>query len=248
MLTGLADQVRRSLDPKLRRRLKRYLSPLLAGVGSIQGARRPRDQIGLTFDDGPDDVVTPRLLDLLSQRGARATFFVLTDKAGARPDLVRRIVEEGHEVGLHFDSHDRLTRMPLNVARTRLRAARARLEALAGPVRYFRPPFGAQSLATYFLARSEGLQVVSWGPIAEDWVEQAPAMAADRALGQLGAGDILLLHDGMEKPPGEPLPTFDRVKMVALILDGLLARGLHPVTVGALVSAGQPRLSPWFRP
>src|SRR5688572_27804750 len=120
MLTRLVDNLRRSLDPKFRQHLKRYLSPLLAVVGSIQGARRPGDQIGLTFDDGPDELVTPRLLDLLRQRNARATFFVLTDKAATRPDLVRRIVEEGHEIGLHFDNHDRLTQMPLSVARSRL--------------------------------------------------------------------------------------------------------------------------------
>lgn len=248
MLTRFSDHVRRALDPSLRQRLKRYLGPALAGIGTIQGARRPGHQVALTFDDGPDVVVTPRLLDLLRKRKARATFFVLTEKATAHPDLVRRIVDEGHEIGLHFDRHDRLTQLPLKLARARLRAARAQLEGLAGPIRYFRPPFGAQSFATYFLARSEGLQVVSWGPIAEDWLEQEPASAAERALGQLAAGDVLLLHDGMEKPPGEPLPTFDRVKMVDLILDGLLERSLEPVTVGALVSTGQPRLSPWFRP
>jgi peptidoglycan/xylan/chitin deacetylase (PgdA/CDA1 family) len=248
MLTRLSDKCRRALDPELRRRLKRRLAPVLAGLGSIQGAEFAGRRVALTFDDGPDLAVTPRLLDLLRQRGALATFFVLTDKAVKRPDLIHRIVGEGHEVGLHFDVHDRLTQIPLKEARRRLRGARARLEHLAGPVRFFRPPFGAQSFATYFLARSEGLEVVSWGPTAEDWVEQTPQAAAAKALANLGAGDIVLLHDGLEKPAGEPLPTFDRVKMVDLILDGLAERDLQPVSVGGLMSAGRPRLSPWFRP
>lgn len=248
MLTRLSDNFRRALHPRARQRVKRLVGPLFAGIGTIQGARNPGGRVALTFDDGPDVLVTPRLLDLLRERNAGATFFLLSDKAAAHPELVRRIVDDGHEIGLHFDNHERLTQLPLKVARRRLRAARARLEGLVGPVRYFRPPFGAQSLATYFLARSEGLQVVSWGPIAEDWVEQTPASAAQKALGQLAAGDIVLLHDGLEKPLGEPLPTFDRVKMVDLILDGFAARELSAVTVGALMVAGQPRLFPWFRP
>jgi peptidoglycan/xylan/chitin deacetylase (PgdA/CDA1 family) len=247
MLTLMSDALRRSLGPASRRRLKALLDPILAPVGSIHGAKAPSEQVALTFDDGPDAEVTPRLLDLLRDRGVRATFFVLTDKAAERPDLVRRIADEGHEIGLHFDRHDRLTGMPLAEARARLRAARARLEDLAGPVRFFRPPFGSQSLATYLMARSEGLEVVSWGPYAEDWAEQAAEMAAGKVLGPVKGGDIVLMHDGLEKPEGEALPTFDRVKMVEMILDGLSQRSLATATVGGLLAANGPRLSAWFR-
>lgn len=247
MLTLMSDLLRKSLGPDARRRLKGLIDPILAPVGSIHGAQQPCDEVALTFDDGPDPDVTPRLLDLLRRRGVRATFFVLTEKAAARPDLLRRISAEGHEVGLHFDRHDRLTEMTVAEARRRVRAARAWLEEVAGPVRFFRPPFGSQSLQTYMMARREGLDVVSWGPYAEDWAEQAPESAASKVLGPVKGGDIVLLHDGLEKPDGEELPTFDRVKMVEMILDGLAQRSLAATTVGGLVASHGPRLSAWFR-
>lgn len=247
MLTLMSDLLRKSLGPGSRRRLKALVDPLLAPVGSIHGAKPPSDKVALTFDDGPDPDVTPRLLDLLRARGVRATFFVLTDKAAARPDLLKRISSEGHEVGLHFDRHDRLTGIPLAEARERVRAARAWLEDLTGPVRFFRPPFGSQSLQTYMMARREGLEVVSWGPYAEDWAEQAPETAAHKVLGPVKGGDIVLLHDGLEKPEGEAVPTFDRVKMVEIILDGLAQRSLGATTVGGLLASSGPRLSAWFR-
>ena len=248
MLTPLLDKIRMSLGPTARRRLRRFADPLLSPVGSINGTRKVSHEVALTFDDGPDPAVTPRLLDLLRDRGVRTTFFLLTDKAADHPSLVKRMAVEGHEIALHFDRHDRLPSLPLPVARQRLIAARKQLEDMAGvPVRYFRPPFGAQNLATYFLARSIGLEVVAWSAYAEDWLEQEPAFAAARGLRDLSGGDILLLHDGLETPVGEPRPQFDRVRMVELLLDGMEERGLTATTVGALLSAGKPRLVAWFR-
>src|SRR6185312_6249963 len=243
----LTDRIRAGLSPGARRQLRRFADRFFSSLGSVNGAILPTKSVALTIDDGPDPAVTPRLLDVLARRGVRATFFVLTDKAGLAPGLVRRAVAEGHESALHFDRHDRLTSLPVKGARDGLVAARARLEDLAGPVEFFRPPFGGQSLATFFLARSLGLQVVSWGPHAEDWVEQPPALAASRALEGLGGGEILLLHDGLEMAEGEQAPTFDRVRMVELILDGMAQRGLAPTTVGGLIRDAKPRLSPWFR-
>ena len=219
----------------------------MSPVGSIHGAKSPGDRVALTFDDGPDPDVTPRLLDLLHARGARATFFLLTEKVLQQPDVIRRMMDDGHEIGLHFDRHDRLTEMPIEDVRKRLRDARRQLEAVVGPIRYFRPPFGAQSLATYLLARFEGLDVVSWGPYAEDWKDQPPAMAAGKALDGVRGGEIVLLHDGLEVPAGEVAPVFDRVRMVELILDGLAERGLQCSTVGDLLAAGGPRRTIWFR-
>lgn len=247
MLTIISDALRRSLGPGARRGVKSVVDPLLAPLGSIHGAKRPGDTIAFTFDDGPDPDVTPRLLDLLLERGARATFFVLTDKAAAQPALLQRIADEGHEIGLHFDRHDRLTEMSVGDVRSRMRAARHWLEQVIGPVTLFRPPFGAQNLSTYLVARAEGLEVVCWGVAAEDWIEQTPAMAASKVLGPVKAGDIVLMHDGLEIPEGEARPRFDRVKMVEIILDGLTARGLSPDTVGAVVGSGGRRFSAWFR-
>ncbi len=247
MLTALSDAIKSRSGPRARALFRSAADLLLTPVGSIRGSIDPVPMVALTFDDGPDPMITPRLLDLLDARGSVATFFVLTDKADAQPQLIRSMINAGHEIGLHFDRHDRMTRLPLGVVRARLREAKRSLEALAGPIRFFRPPFGAQNLSTYLVARRLGLDVVCWGVIAEDWVEQPPSEAANRALCDVCGGDVILLHDGLEVPEGEIAPRFDRVRMVEHLLDGLEQRALKPTTVGGLIEAGGARRAAWFR-
>jgi peptidoglycan/xylan/chitin deacetylase (PgdA/CDA1 family) len=247
VLAWISSKLRPYLNGPARRVFRRAADAVLFPIGSINGAIRPTNAVAITFDDGPDAKVTPPLLDLLRARGVKATFFVLTSKVEAHPEIIRQLVADGHELALHFDNHDRLTGLPMPAVRERMTAALRSLQAFGAPIRFFRPPFGAQNLAIYRLARSKGMQVVTWGPIAEDWVEQPPARAADRALSEMKGGEILLLHDGVEMPEGEAPPTFDRVKMVELMLDGMAARKLVPTSVGGMVDASGARLSPWFR-
>jgi peptidoglycan/xylan/chitin deacetylase (PgdA/CDA1 family) len=248
VLTFLSQCARKGLSASTRRRAKHLVEPVLSPIGTIQRVRSSKRAVALTFDDGPDDLVTPRVLDKLSEYGATATFFVLTDKARGRPALIRRMIAEGHEVALHCDRHDRLTTLPLREVRSRLIAARDELEGLSGrKVGHFRPPFGAQSLGTLAVARLLRLDIVAWGPYAEDWVEQSPQSACDRALGNISSGDIILLHDGLEMPAGESPPTFDRVAMVDLILSGLAEREMQMVSVDKLISYGPTIKTPWFR-
>jgi peptidoglycan/xylan/chitin deacetylase (PgdA/CDA1 family) len=249
IVTTLAWKVRSRLSEEGRHRARRVADAILSSVGSINGAASPSLEVALTFDDGPDATVTPQLLDLLLDRGARGTFFLLTDRAARHPDLVRRMAAEGHEIALHADRHQRLTELPLGELRCRLRRAREFLQAVSNqPVRFFRPPFGAQSLGTYLAARACGLDVVVWGPYAEDWAHASHEAVAERALKRLSGGDVLLLHDGLEVPPGEPIPTFDRVRAFSLILDGMSARGLRATTVSGLTASASARRTAWFRP
>jgi peptidoglycan/xylan/chitin deacetylase (PgdA/CDA1 family) len=248
-VTTLAWKLRSMLSASGRQRVRRLADRMLSPLGSINGVTGPSHSVAVTFDDGPDEMVTPRMLDLLARRGAHATFFVLTERVARHPDLVRRMVAEGHEVALHADRHERLTEIPVLEMKRRITAARDLLERVGRqPVRFFRPPFGAQSPATYLIARACGFEVVVWGPFARDWVDGPAETVAARGLMNLNGGDVLLMHDGMERPAGEPMPTFDRVRVMEMILDGLTTRGLHPVTVGALIASGEPRRTVWFRP
>lgn len=248
MLTFLSQCARKGLSASTRRRAKHFVEPVLSPIGTIQRVRTDRRAVALTFDDGPDDAITPQVLDKLSEYGATATFFVLTDRARNHPALIGRMIAEGHEVALHCDRHDRLTTLPLREVRSRLSAAKGELERLSGrKVGHFRPPFGAQSLGTLAVARLLKFDIVAWGPYAEDWVEQSPQAACDRALGNISSGDIVLLHDGLEMPVGESPPTFDRVAMVDLILSGLAQLEMQVVSVDKLVSYGLAIKTPWFR-
>lgn len=227
--------------------LDRIKSAILIPNGTIVGAFDVPDAVGLTFDDGPDLDVTPAILDVLRRHEAKATFFVLTDHAQARGDLLRRIMAEGHEIGLHFDRHDHVTKLPPLTALRRMIQARRLLASLAGPVRLFRPPYGSQNYLTYAFARLLGLKVIGWTRWANDWLEQSPESAAHVAFEHLRGGDIVLMHDGLELGPDDPRPTFDRAQMVELFLREAHRRGLRAVTVGSLMSRGRRRRSHWFR-
>ncbi|MGZ3275103.1 MAG: polysaccharide deacetylase family protein [Caulobacteraceae bacterium] len=226
---------------------QRIKSALLLPVGTVVGAFGCAETVSLTFDDGPDPDVTPRVLDVLRRHGAKATFFVLTDHARANPALMRRIVDEGHEVGLHFDRHDRITELPPATAFRRMQQAKRDLAAFAGPVTLFRPPYGSQNYVTYLFARLLNLKVIGWTRQAEDWIEQTPESSASRATDDLRGGDIILMHDGLVLGPDQPRPTFDRAHVTDLVLDEADKRGLKTVTVGALLARRAPQRSHWFR-
>lgn len=138
-------RVQERLSPAGRRLARRVVDAIASGaLGSVRGGRPAGATVAVTFDDGPDPATTPRLLDLLAEEGGRATFFVLAGRAEAHPELVGRLVAEGHEVGLHGPDHRPLTSLPTGDLTAHLRAGRDRLAAVLGrPVTLFRPPYGS---------------------------------------------------------------------------------------------------------
>ena len=244
-------QLRSRLTPERRVALRRVTDPWIGPVGSVRGARAT-DAVALTFDDGPSDWTEP-ILDALRRAGATATFFVLVDRAEARPDTIRRILADGHEIGLHGTDHERLTAMPSGQVHAHLAEGKRRLERCTGsPVRLFRPPFGSQSPRTFVAARRCRLDVVVWTADADDWIDHEPAEVADLALDRLRPGGILLLHDGFagdsRTPSLLPEPRFDRVAAVDQLLAGLHERELRALSVRGLLAEGRTERTAWFRP
>jgi peptidoglycan/xylan/chitin deacetylase (PgdA/CDA1 family) len=203
----------------------------------------------MTFDDGPDPLTTPQVLDALARARASATFFLLVERAEANPELVRRLVEEGHEVGLHGIDHTRLTTLPRATVRRRLREGRARLAAVAGVnVRLFRPPRGAQSLRTYLATRAVGLRPVVWSVDSGDWTGSKIEEVVARVGGSIRPGGVVVLHDTLIVTEDDPTPPgYDRAAMVSAVLRELAAKGLASVTVSELLAAGTVEHSFWFR-
>jgi peptidoglycan/xylan/chitin deacetylase (PgdA/CDA1 family) len=226
---------------------QRLKSAILMPVGTTTSVFGQPNEVALTFDDGPDPDVTPRVLSVLRERKAHATFFVLTDEAARYPDLLKRIVDEGHQVGLHFDRHDRITALPLGTALRRMKAARDSLAALAGPVKLFRPPYGSQNYLTYAIARLLGLRVVGWSQQGNDWMDQSVEKSVNDACHGLVGGDIILLHDGLSLTPEEIRPGLDRAQVADGVLATAQGQGLRSITVSALLRRGPARLSHWFR-
>jgi peptidoglycan/xylan/chitin deacetylase (PgdA/CDA1 family) len=168
----------------------------------------------LTFDDGPDARWTPRILDILAQANARATFFVVGRCALEHAALARRIAAEGHELGNHTWSHRHPWAMPAPAARAQVRDGAAAIADLVGRVpRFFRPPHGRLRRCMIEEAESRGETLVLWNRSAVDWGPLGRARAIARRLGAARPGDIVLMHDGGRgiNRPGElvaVLPAF----------------------------------------
>jgi peptidoglycan/xylan/chitin deacetylase (PgdA/CDA1 family) len=151
----------------------------------------------LTFDDGPDPVWTPRILDALRALGRRATFFVIATRAAAQPALVRRARAEGHAVQLHCDEHVRHTELSAAAGRADTIRALDRLEALDVVPDRWRTPWGVHAPWTETVAREHGLALCGWDVDTHDWRgDSAETMLA--ATGpELRGEAVVLLHDGL---------------------------------------------------
>ncbi|MFB9378737.1 polysaccharide deacetylase family protein [Kineococcus gynurae] len=227
------------------------LERLLRPVTTIVRAEAGEAVAALTYDDGPDPEQTPPLLDLLAADGLRCTFFVLVDQAEKHPGLVARMLAEGHEVALHGIDHSRLTEVSTATAVARVREGRERLQQLTGtPVRFFRPPYGAQTLAQARGFRRLGLEIVLWSGWASDWVhDEVPALAA-RVVAPLRPGAVVLLHDRRGDPetsPAEELPRFSRAAVLREALALLAGRGesWRFTTMGSLLAEAPAVRSVW---
>lgn len=152
-------------------------------------------EIAFTFDDGPDPIYTPKLLDLLNKYQIKASFFVLGSKAEKHPQLIRRMHQEGHLVGLHNYVHkSNWFRFPW-VVRRELDYSCALLENLIGsrPI-YYRPPWGLLNM--FDLGLRKHLEVVLWSLMVGDWRSKGGSEKIKRRLLQhIKPGDIILLHD-----------------------------------------------------
>lgn len=180
------------------------LSPATAAFGPVivklPPAAAGRGEIALTFDDGPDPEVTPRVLDALETAGAHATFFCVGNRARAHPQLVREIVARGHAVENHAFGHAPtfafygIGRMARDIG-----AAQQALADIAGVApRYFRAPFGLRTPLTELALARLGLDCVAWSIRSFDSVDSDPMRVAARVVRRLVPGSIVLLHDGAE--------------------------------------------------
>jgi peptidoglycan-N-acetylglucosamine deacetylase len=212
----------------------------LLPMSSVMRVNTDDPVVALTYDDGPEPAETTGLLDVLAERGVRATFFVLSDRAEAHPELVGRMLREGHEVELHGIDHTRLTDLPGREAMRRIRTGKRRLEAVSGrQVRYYRPTYGAVGLAAFAGVRALGMDVVIWSAWGQDWFDAPAAEVAERAVTALHPGAILLMHDTTDEPMSPssgPPPTFSRAEVASRLLDGAEAAGYRFLTVADLLA------------
>jgi peptidoglycan/xylan/chitin deacetylase (PgdA/CDA1 family) len=203
----------------------------------LPAAATARREIAITIDDGPDAEVTPAVLDLLDAHGVRATFFAIATAAARQPALCREIVRRGHSVQNHSDRHSHRFSLlgPWAMARE-LGAAQARLADITGIApRFFRAPAGLRNPFLAPLLERLDLQLVSWTRRGFDTVRSEPERVLARLATGLGAGDILLLHDGnaARTAAGQPVV----LDVLPALLERCKAAGLRAVTLPAAFDA-----------
>lgn len=194
------------------------------------------ERVCLTFDDGPDPEWTPAILDILKDRSVKATFFIVGSRAERYPEIVRRIVAEGHEIGNHSFTHPNLATVPITRIKLELNATQRLIESLTGySTTLFRPPYAADAnpadpseLIPIAVAQDLGYMTVLESIDPKDWQEQGVASLVDRVKAQRSAGHIILLHDG----GGDRSTT---VAALPDIIDFLEERGDRIVTIAGLL-------------
>ncbi|WP_274362676.1 polysaccharide deacetylase family protein [Paenibacillus thermotolerans] len=151
--------------------------------------------ISLTFDDGPDPVYTPKLLDLLKKHGVKATFFIVGKHAEEHPDIIKRMHQEGHLIGIHNYKHRSNWLMrPKSVVQSVQRTSQL-IERFTGePSQFYRPPWGIMNIFDY--STRHQLQIVLWSVMLNDWKKSTgAARIREKMLKHLKGGQIYLLHD-----------------------------------------------------
>lgn len=155
-------------------------------------------EVALTFDDGPTVPYTGQVLDVLRAHGVKATFFLCGSAAELHPELVRRIRDEGHEIGNHTWSHPWLHLMSREAIASEIDRTQDVLERITGtrPV-WFRPPYGVRWFPLAGILRERGMRMMMWSDRGYDGRLDAPGIVST-TLAQLHPGAIVLLHDGFE--------------------------------------------------
>jgi peptidoglycan/xylan/chitin deacetylase (PgdA/CDA1 family) len=192
-------------------------------------------RVALTFDDGPVPGETERVLDELERLRVRATFFCLGELVRRHPGLTEEICRRGHQVEVHGFRHRSHLLMTPGAVGDDLRAAVAELGNVGVIPRWFRPPYGHATSASFWHARCNGVRVVLWSSMGREWSAPDAAGVARRVCGGLDPGGIVLLHDTeASNPPGSLERVLGALPLVTAELD---RRGWQAVTLDELVGA-----------
>lgn len=180
-------------------------------------------RVALTFDDGPHPVYTEQLLDGLKERGVRVTFFVTGEHAEIHPDIIKRMVEEGHLVGNHTYSHIQLTKTNREIYKEELIKTNEILKEITGQeVQYVRPPYGSWDKS---FEKELNMFPVLWNVDPMDWCSENVSCITEKIVSKVKENDIILMHD-----------YYDTSVMAALkTIDELLDEGYTFVTVDEIM-------------
>lgn len=203
------------------------LGVLVYGSASIHSGfyvkaicRRDDNAVSLTFDDGPDPVMTPKVLEVLRRHGVKATFFMIGEKVLANPELVRQIAAEGHSIGSHSWSHDWRTNLGFAIEHSeQIRKPLLAISEVCGAGSdMYRPPMGVTTPHLRTAVRWSGVKVIGWDVRSFDTVmKHSREEVAAKVISQTRPGSIILLHDRLT----------DADRLAEMIICGLEEKGFE---------------------
>lgn len=206
------------------------MAPRIPGV-TVNRVAVPDKVVALTFDDGPHGTLTPRVLDILRSNNVKGTFFMQGCNVAAHPQVVRRMVSEGHEVGNHTWNHIYLSKVSREKAEEQLQRTNDAIRNACGVIPVvMRPPGGYTNAGVASWARQRfGFTTIMWDVDTNDWRKPGPSVVAARAVNGAKPGSIILVHDIHAST----------VAAIDAIVKGLKKRGYELVTVSELMRRGR---------
>lgn len=203
--------------------------PMKQTTGYYMG-NTSKKQIALTFDDGPDNHYTPQILEILKQKGVKATFFVMGERVKQHPEILKQIHREGHVIGNHTWNHPNVTQLTDQELEKNVQATSEEIEKVTGvKTHLFRPPFGEIEDRQLEMLNEQGYHSIMWTADTRDWEGVSAEQIVSRVIKDTSPGVIILQHN--YHVSGK----FETVKALPEIIDQLHAKGYKFVTVPTLI-------------
>lgn len=213
-----------------------YDQAVIVRRGTIYHAGVEGKAIALTFDDGPSPVWTPQVLDALKKAGVRATFFMIGEYVEKYPEIAKRVIREGHEIGNHSYDHHVLVYYTMDELEREILAAQGAIKRVTGiKTTYFRPPKAWLTAAEKKKIKEMGYKIILWTLNSKDWVTFDDKYIIRYLMRRIRPGDIILFHDGGGVFSTQGGNRTETVNTIPRLVEKLKDRGYRCVTVSELL-------------
>lgn len=210
---------------------------VLVRKGTVYHVGGSEKLVALTFDDGPSDIWTPKILDELKNAGVLATFFMIGEHVEKYPLVARRVAQEGHEIGNHTYKHQNLLYYTKEELKNDIKKTEGIIKNATGVVtKYFRPPKAWLSKREKKKIKEMGYQIILWSLNSKDWVNFDDKYIINYILKNIRSGDIILFHDSGGFFAAEGGNRYETVLAIPRLIEKLKEKGYRFVTVSELLS------------